>query len=64
MKKKITYTIIMAALIVTAFFIGRNTVLEPKTSTLINNALKNIEYFEVTDTGLNLYDYNGTLYQW
>lgn len=31
---------------------------------IINTALENIEYWEVTDTGLDLYDYDGNLYQW
>lgn len=64
MKKKISYIALTAALIVTAFFIGRNTASEQDTSTLINIALENIEFFEVSDTGLDLYDYNGNLYHW
>lgn len=64
MKKKISYIALTAAIAVAAFFVGRNTAPESEISDSINTALDNIQYYEVTDTGLDLYDYSGNLYQW
>lgn len=72
MKKKITYIAIMVAIALTAFFVGKNTTMT--TENVYKNADPNIEameyafsnvaYWEVTDDGLNLYDYDGNLYEW
>ena len=48
MKKKIAYILTTAAIILAAFFIGRNTSPEPTK----------------TDNGIDFYDADGNVYEW
>lgn len=69
MKKKIVYILTLAAVAIGCFFIGRNTVDQPKQETHVERmeyALENISYWELAEDGENvlLYDYDGNIYEW
>lgn len=69
MKKKIIYTLTLAAVSLGCFFIGRNMTDQPKPDTHIDRmeyALDNIEYWEIAADGetVILYDYDGNIYKW
>lgn len=69
MKKKIVYITTLAAVAIGCFFIGRNTVDQPKPATHVDRmeyALENISYWEIAEDGENvlLYDYDGNIYEW
>ena len=69
MKKKIIYTLTLAAVAIGCFFTGRNTADQPKPETHIDRmeyALDNIEYWEIAEDGetVLLYDYDGNIYKW
>lgn len=69
MKKKIIYTLALAAVSIGCFFIGRNTADQPKPETHVERmeyALENISYWELTEDGetVLLYDYDGNVYKW
>ena len=69
MKKKIIYTLTLAAVSLGCFFIGRNTADQPKQETHIDRmeyALDNVEYWEIAEDGetVILYDHDGNIYKW
>ena len=69
MKKKIVYTLTLAAVSLGCFFIGRNTADQIETETHIDRmeyALDNIEYWEIAEDGetVILYDHDGNIYKW
>lgn len=68
MKKKIIYTLTLAAVAIGCFFIGRNTTNQPKETHVdrMEYALKNISYWEFAEDGetVLLYDYDGNIYEW
>ena len=69
MKKKIIYTLTLAAVAIGCFFVGRNTADQPKPETHIDRmeyALENISYWEIAEDGetVLLYDYDGNIYKW
>jgi len=63
MRKKILNIVIMAVITITAFFVGQDTVKETHMEKM-KYAIKNIQYWEITNSGLDLYDFDGNLYQW
>ena len=69
MKKKITYILTTAVITLTAFFIGRNTAIiqtetENNNIEIMENALSQIEYWELTDDGIIFYTFDGNIYEW
>lgn len=66
MKRKILYIAFTAVISMTAFFTGKliNTSTEPTHIQKMEYAFRNVEYWEITDTGLDIYDYDGNLYRW
>lgn len=61
MNKKIVYITLTAALIVVAFFVGRNTA-EPESENLVN--MRNVIDFTFEDDRFQLYFNDGTGYYW
>lgn len=64
MKKKIAYILTTAAIILAAFFIGRNTSPEPTKEETIQKSCDYITYWEITDNGIDFYDADGNVYEW
>ncbi len=69
MKRKITYILTTAVITLTAFFIGRNTAAtqtetENNNIEIMENAMSQIEYWEIVDDGINFYTYDGNIYEW
>lgn len=70
-KKKILYITLTAAIVLTAFFAGKSTaktenVYKEEESNIetMEKAFSQITYWEITNDGLNIYDYDGNLYEW
>lgn len=51
-------------LLCTASFIAGALVSQPSHIQKMEYALDNVEYWEVDDSGMDLYDYNGNVYRW
>ena len=69
MKRKIAYIFTTAVITLTAFFIGRNTATiqtETKHNNIarMENALSQIECWELTDDGIMFYTFDGNIYEW
>ncbi len=69
MKKKITYILILAAVAIGCFFVGRNTSDHAKPETHVERmeyALENISRWELANDGetVILYDFEGNIYNW
>ena len=69
MKKKITYILILTAVSIGCFFVGRNTADHAKPESHIERmeyALENISRWELANDGetVILYDFEGNIYNW
>ena len=69
MKRKIAYILTTAVIALTAFLIGRNTATiqtetENNNIEIMENAMSQIEYWELTDDGLMFYTFDGNIYEW
>ena len=69
MKRKILYILTTAVITLTAFFIGRNTeTIQTETENnnieMMENAMSQIEYWELIDDGIIFYTFDGNIYEW
>lgn len=69
MKRKIAYILTTAVNAMTAFLIGKNTAtIQTKTENnnieMMENAMSQIEYWELTDDGIIFYTFDGNIYEW
>lgn len=69
MKRKIAYILTTAVIALTAFLIGKNTAtIQTKTENnnieMMENAMSQIEYWELADDGIIFYTFDGNIYEW
>ena len=62
--KKLGKIIAGVAAIAAAFLVGRVTAPEATIPEVMEKAVENVEYWEVAEEGLDLYDYEGNVYCW
>lgn len=62
--KKLGKIIAGVAAIAAAFLVGRVTAPEATIPEVMEKAVENVEYWEVAEEGLDLYDYEGNVYRW